>query len=171
LASFECNDEQPEKRGEACAKDGDNEYLHGSGEAEPSTEHGHELGVAEPHAFSTADEPVEQANSEDDEARDQDGFETVADGLGDVCAEVVLAAGDCFGDGEGKAEEDAGDGEQVGEPEVFRIEGGEGGEQPGEQGVADEDDPGVGCVLRGRFAGEERGAEEEPDGCPEGGDG
>ena len=139
MPAYELDGDEDECRGGG-EEDSQDKGFEGGDDAEPCAEHGHELGVAEAHAFAPANEPVEEADDEDDGGGGEDGEELavepgepgngLADGVGRQVAEEV----------EEDAEGDAGEGEGVGEPEVFEVEGGEGDEEPGEDGVAEEGD-------------------------------
>ena len=58
-------DSQPDKCRGSGGEYGDGEALQCAAQAEPGGEHGHELGVAEAHAFYAADQPVGEADDED----------------------------------------------------------------------------------------------------------
>ena len=59
----------------------DNKGFESGDDAEPCAEHGHELGVAESDAFSSSDEPVGEADGEDESGRGEDGQEVGQEGL------------------------------------------------------------------------------------------
>ncbi len=144
--------DEPEQRGGGGEQDGENEGLQGAFETEPCTQQGHELGVTEAHAFATTDQPVGEADEEDNSGGES-GFENPGPQIRKPGV-VVHAVQQGLGYGESQAEGDAREGEPVGEPKVFGIEGGEGGQQTGEQGVAEEDDEDEG--FRGWTGGKER---------------
>jgi len=66
-------DGQPDEGRGAGGEDGQNEAFDGAAEAKPGAEHGHKFGIAEAHAFLAADDPVGEADDEDERACRHDG--------------------------------------------------------------------------------------------------
>jgi hypothetical protein len=154
---------QPEDGGGGRDDYGKEEAFHGSAEAEPGCEEGHELGVSEADAFAAADEPVAKAEDEDEAGGDEDGDQGMPGGVEEIDRLKDDVTGPGLKEGEEEAGGDAGEGEPVGEPEVLGIEGGEGHQQPDEQRVAGELDQALGGRMRDVEVGGVGGA-----GCEEG---
>lgn len=159
---------QKPHEGDGCSgKDSEDEGFDGSLQAEPRAEQAHELGVAEAHAFLAADDPVEKPDEQDDGCAAKDGEEGYPGEVKDGRKLAELLMWPVADEGEEEAEGRTGEGEDVGEPEVFEIEYGEGGEQPTEDGKTE-----GGNERRGEIAviweyGKERWSESIPAGCPE----
>ena len=129
-------DSQPDNCRSCRGEDGDGEALQRTAQAEPGREHGHELGVAEAHAFHAADQPVGEADDEDEAASRDDCETTFLCGFQKTCGFAELQFG--LDEGEKYAESDAREGQHVGQPEILRIKCRECKEQPAQDGVANE---------------------------------
>ena len=127
-------DSQPDKRCGSGGEDSDGEALQRATQAEPGGEHGHELGVAEAHAFHAADQPVGQADDEDEASCCEDCETTFLCGFQKSCGFAELQFG--LGQGEKYAESDARESQHVGQPEILRIKCRECKEQPAQDGIA-----------------------------------
>jgi len=161
---------QPDESGQSCSHDGEGEAFEGSEKAEPGCDHGYQLGVAEAHAFFAPDEPVGQADAQDESGWDK-GFQ---DAPPELREPVQGAMAGCLRPGaqesEDESQSDARQGEPVGQPEMLGVERGQCCEQPGEERVSEEFDEReglrMGCAGRG-CGREKRPAEAEPACCPE----
>ena len=81
---------EPEQGKDGGSDDGQSETLQCATKAQPGGQHGHQLGIAEAHAFLAADKPVGQAYEEDQAGSGEDGEKGISEGVEDVSAGPAL---------------------------------------------------------------------------------
>lgn len=133
-----------EKESGHCAEhDAQTESEERARKAEPGSEHGHELGVAEADAFAAADEPIDAADEKDYAGGEDDG-ERGADRSGQdadtpwlvgVNLQARIEIG--LDKSEDNADSDSWQREPVGKPKLFGIEGSERDQQPIKEKLAE----------------------------------
>jgi hypothetical protein len=173
LAGFSAHDqhEKPDKRSSGSGEHRDNKAFHGTANAEPCSEHGHELGVSQAHAFLASNDPIGQADEQDQSAGCEDGEHAVPRDMEQIAGQECVGAGPCLLQSKENSESDAGVGEQVREPEILGVKSGQRCEQPTEKAVADDGDQAVDqetrCQGFGGICSPQGRAEVKPTSCPE----
>ena len=99
---------QPDECGCGGGEDGQKEAFEAAAKAQPCSQHGHQLGVAQADAFAAADEPVGEPDEEDQAGGGEDGERGVPGGVRKVDGLIEKPAGPGFQEREEEARADAG---------------------------------------------------------------